>query len=117
LAPLVGLASGVLAGLFGTGGPPVILYYQLRGVDKAVFRGSLMAVFLLMTVVRVPSYAALGLITEPRMWSALAVFPAVLVGAWIGNRVHLRLEENTFRRLVSAALVAIGALLLIQQWR
>ncbi len=116
IAPPVGLLSGVLAGLFGTGGPPLIFYYQVRGVDKTVFRGSLMAIFLMMTVVRVPSYAVLGLVTETRLWSALAVFPAALLGAWLGNRIHLRIDEMTFRRLVSAALVLIGVLLLLRRF-
>lgn len=112
----VGLSSGVLTGLFGTGGPPLIFYYHLKGVDKTVFRSSLMAIFLLMTFIRIPSYAAFGLVTGPRMWSALAVFPAVLLGAWIGNRIHLRIDESTFRRLVSAALVLIGVLLLARRF-
>lgn len=114
-APPVGLVSGVLTGLFGTGGPPLILYYQLAGAPKAAFRGNLMAVFLLMTLVRVPSYVGFGLVTLPRLWSALLVLPAVLAGAFIGNRIHLRLEEATFRRLVSAALVVIGILLLLRR--
>jgi uncharacterized membrane protein YfcA len=109
----VGVVSGVLTGLFGTGGPPLILYYQLSGAHKAAFRGNLMAIFLLMTTIRVPSYAAFGLISGPRLWSALAVLPSVVVGAVIGNRIHLRIEESTFRRLVSAALLAIGLLLLV----
>jgi hypothetical protein len=113
IAGPVGLASGILTGLFGTGGPPLILYYRLQGVDKAAFRGNLMAIFLLMTAVRVPSYAVFGLITAPRMWSALTVLPAVILGAVIGNRIHLRIEEDTFRRLVSAALMLIGLLLLV----
>jgi uncharacterized membrane protein YfcA len=113
LAPIVGLVSGILTGLFGTGGPPLILYYRLSGAAKAAFRGNLMAVFLLMTFVRVPSYAVFGLITAPRMWSALAVLPAVILGALIGNGIHLRIEEATFRRLVSAALLVIGGLLLV----
>ncbi len=109
----VGLASGLLTGLFGTGGPPLVLYYQFAGVDKAAFRGNLMAVFLLMTLVRVPSYAAMGLITLERLWSSLLVLPAVIAGAWLGNRLHLRVEETAFRRLVAGALVVLGALLLL----
>jgi uncharacterized protein len=114
IAPPVGLASGVLTGLFGTGGPPLILYYRVTGAPKAAFRGNLMAVFLLMTLVRVPSYVGFGLVTPPRLWSALAVLPAVLAGAWLGNHIHLRLEEAAFRRLVSIALVVIGVLLLLR---
>jgi uncharacterized membrane protein YfcA len=113
ISPPVGLVSGVLTGLFGTGGPPLVLYYQLTGADKSAFRANLMAIFLLMTFVRVPSYAALGLITVPRLFSAMALIPAVILGAFIGNRIHLGLEETTFRRLVSVALFLIGLLLLL----
>jgi uncharacterized membrane protein YfcA len=113
-APPVGFLSGLLTGLFGTGGPPLIFYYQLGGAPKAAFRGNLMAIFFLMTFVRAPSYAIGGLITWPRVWSSLAVMPAVLFGAWLGNRIHLSLDEDTFRRLVSLALILIGALLLLR---
>jgi len=113
IAGPIGITSGILTGLFGTGGPPLILFYRLQGVDKAAFRGNLMAIFLLMTAVRVPSYAVFGLITVPRLWSAFAVLPAVVLGALIGNRIHLRIDEDTFRRLVSAALLLIGLLLLV----
>jgi uncharacterized membrane protein YfcA len=109
----VGLSSGLLTGLFGTGGPPLVLYYQLSGTDKSVFRGNLMAIFMMMTLVRVPSYAGLGLITPERIWSGVLVLPAVVLGAWIGNRVHLSLDEAIFRRLVAGALVVLGVLQLI----
>ncbi len=113
--PSVGIVSGLLTGLYGTGGPPLIFYYQLAGVDKTVFRGNLMAIFLLMTLFRLPSYAVAGFLTPERLWSALVLMPAVLAGVWLGNRIHLQLEEQTFRRLVSIALVIIGLLLLSRQ--
>ncbi|MBN2318786.1 MAG: sulfite exporter TauE/SafE family protein [Acidobacteria bacterium] len=113
-APPTGLVSGILGGLFGTGGPPVIVYYRLSGVNKAVFRGSLMAVFLIIALVRVPSYIVGGLITEPRLWSTLAVAPAVILGAFAGSRIHIQLSEETFRRIVSAVLMLIGVLLLFR---
>ncbi|MEJ2247492.1 MAG: sulfite exporter TauE/SafE family protein [Acidobacteriota bacterium] len=113
-APPTGLVSGILGGLFGVGGPPVIIYYQLSGVDKAVFRGSLMAIFLLIALVRVPSYIISGLITKLRLWSALAVAPAVIVGAFIGSCIHIQLAEEKFRRIASVVLIAIGLLLLFR---
>jgi uncharacterized membrane protein YfcA len=113
-APPTGFISGVLGGLFGVGGPPVIIYYQLSGVDKAVFRGSLMAISLLIALVRVPSYIVGGLITEVRLWSALALAPAVLLGALLGSRIHLHLSEVKFKRIVSMVLIVIGILLLFR---
>lgn len=115
VGPPLGLVSGVLGGLFGTSGPPVILYYQLGGAAKAAFRCNLMAIFLLISLLRLPSYLATGLLTEPRLWSAAAVLPASLAGGWLGHRVHVQLSEEAFRRLVSIALAAIGALVLLRQ--
>ncbi len=113
LAPPTGLLSGVLTGLFGTGGPPLIIWYQLTTSSKAAFRGNLMTIFLMMTFVRVPSYIIGGLVTAPRLWSALAVMPAVLAGAWLGNRLHLEISERRFRTLVSILLVILGLLQII----
>jgi uncharacterized membrane protein YfcA len=113
--PPLGLVSGVLAGLFGTGGPPLILYYQLGGLDKARFRRSLMAIFLFVTVVRLPAYVVSGLITVPRLWSGLLVLPASALGLWLGHHIHIQLSELAFKRLVSIALILIGALLLARQ--
>ncbi len=114
LGPPTGFISGVLAGMFGTGGPPLIVYYQLAGTEKLAFRANLMAIFLLVTCLRLPTYLTLGLITWPRLLSAAAVAPAVFLGAWLGHRLHLQLEESTFRRLVCAALLVIGALLILR---
>lgn len=113
VSPPVGLVSGLLTGLFGTGGPPLVLYYQLAGIDKAAFRGNLMAIFLFMSLVRLPSYAGLGLITAERVTSSLLVLPAVLTGAWLGHRLQLRIDERTFRRMVSIALLVLGVLLIV----
>jgi len=113
-APPTGFLSGLLTGLFGTGGPPLIIWYHLSAANKAAFRGNLMTIFLLMTFVRVPSYAMGGLITAPRLWSTLAVLPAALFGAWLGHRLHFKISEEVFRRLVSILLAVLGAMLLIK---
>ncbi len=107
-APPTGFISGLLTGLFGTGGPPLIIWYHLSAPDKSAFRSNLMTIFLLMTFVRVPSYALAGMITFKHLLSTLAVMPAVFAGAWIGNRLHLDVSEVLFRRLVSALLVVLG---------
>ncbi len=114
LAAPSGLVSGVLTGLFGTGGPPLIIWYHLSAGNKAAFRSNLMTIFLLMTLVRVPNYVFEGLVTTPRLLSSVAVLPAVLLGAWLGNRLHLRISESRFRLLVSVLLVAIGLMLLLR---
>jgi uncharacterized membrane protein YfcA len=110
----VGVLAGVLGGMFGTGGPPVILYYQLSGIPKAVFRGSLMTIFFVIALTRVPSYIGTGLFTAERLWSSLVVMPVVVLGAVLGHRIHVQLSERTFRRMVSVFLVILGLLLVLR---
>lgn len=114
-APPLGLISGILAGLFGTGGPPLIVYYHLTGLGKRAFRGTLMALFLAMTFLRVPSYVIGGLVTPARLWSGLILLPVAAAGGWMGHRIHLQITEKTFRQLVSGLLAAIGLLLIVRQ--
>ena len=114
ITPPTGLVSGLLTGLFGTGGPPLIVYYHLAGLDKSSFRGNLMAVFVAMTLLRVVNYSAQGLITAPRLWSGLALLPVSLLGVWIGNRIHVTIPEKRFRQMTSALLGAIGVMLLVR---
>lgn len=113
-APAVGTLAGALGGMFGTAGPPLILYYRLAGMAKGAFRGNLMAIFFLLGLLRLPTYGFAGLLTMPRLISAVSVIPAVLLGAWLGNRVHLDISEQLFQRLVAVALAAIGVLLLVR---
>ena len=107
-----GSLAGLLGGLFGTAGPPVILYYRLAGIPKAAFRGSLVTIFAAITLGRLPAYAVAGLFTTTRLWSALALAPAILLGGLLGQRIHLGVSERRFQTLVSLALMLIGALLL-----
>ena len=86
----------------------MIIWYHLSSPNKAAFRGNLMTIFLLMTFVRVPSYTITGLITPAHLFSMVTVMPAVLAGAWIGNRLHLEVSEIWFRRLVSSLLLILG---------
>ena len=41
----MGIVAGIFAGLFGTGGPPLIFYYQLKGTPKTLFRTILITLF------------------------------------------------------------------------
>ena len=110
----VGILSGFLSGILGTGGPPLIIFYQLKGVKKSLFRNSLIAIFFLISISRLVTYSVTELITITRIWSALSLFPAIILGILIGNKIHIDLKETTFKNLVSLVLFILGALLLIK---
>jgi uncharacterized membrane protein YfcA len=109
----VGLAAGTLAGLFGTGGPPVIVLLKSYGLDKSAFRATLLWYFLLMSFMRISTYLHEGLLGTAELWAALWLLPGSLVGALAGMIVHRRLSEHDFSQTVSILLMVLGTLLLV----
>lgn len=105
--------SGFLSGLMGTGGPPMVLYFLAQGLEKRAFRNRLLAVFLLGSLLRIPAYGIAGLFTADRLLAALALFPALLVGALLGHQIHLRLPARAFRLMLGGLLLAIGFSLIL----
>ena len=110
---LAGLVAGTVGAMFGTGGPPVILWFQLQGLGKTSFRATLLSLFLVMSIGRLPSYAAVGLLTREVCISALMILPAGLLGMWVGQHLHIELPERRFRQGVAVVLGVLGVLLAI----
>ena len=109
-----GVVSGLLAGLFGTGGPPLILYFRLQGLEKTAFRVTLLTLFLATSAVRVPLSVAGGLVTSATLVSTIVVLPACMAGALIGHRMHRAIPEARFKGGVAVLLALLGALLLLR---
>lgn len=108
---VAGLLGGLLGGMFGTGGPPLILYFQVSGLDKADFRATLLGLFLVMALLRVPIYVGTGLIDGVVLLSTLAVLPAGLLGLALGTWLHAVVPERHFRLGVGGLLAVLGVLL------
>ena len=108
-----GFASGTLGGLFGTGGPPVIICLRAYHLDKSTFRATILWFFLVMSVVRAGTYTHGGVFTLDRLLAAVWLLPASLVGMVIGMFLHVRISERFFAVAVAGLLVLLGFLLII----
>jgi len=111
---LAGLFSGILGGSIAMTGPPVVLFMsQAHGEDKNIFRGTLLVFFMLEVAAGLISYLALGVMTPEILKISLQVFPASLLGLWLGMKVFARFSSATFRRVVLAALIGLSVLVLV----
>jgi len=109
----VGLVSGVLGGLFGTGGPPVILLLKGYRLDKGAFRATLIWYFFVMGLCRGIGYLHAGVLTGSEFAAAMWLLPATIFGTILGLAVHHRVSEHYFAAIVSVLLMILGILLLI----
>lgn len=109
-----GLFAGVLGGAYGMNGPPLVIYGTMRRWTPQHFRATLQAYFLPASLVAMIGYWLHGLwvpaVTHYYLESLPAVFPAILIGRVINNK----LRGKSFLKAAYFCLAAIGAGLLIQ---
>lgn len=107
---LIGSAAGAL---FGTGGPPYIIYLTHRLQDKTAIRATFSWLFVIDGGFRLVLFAATGLLlnTDTQIAIALAFLP-MLAGLYLGNKVHLNISRETLLKIVGLILVASGGSLI-----
>ncbi len=111
-AMAVGIASGLLNGAAGIGGPPAIVFY-FSTAGTAVSRATLIAFFLFTDLYALAWAGGTGLLTTAGWPLIVVALPFALLGVWLGSRLYLRLDEARLRRLIWSLLVGLGALGLV----
>ena len=98
--------------MFGTMGTLFfVAFLDARALNKDQFRATISAMLLLLSSVRGIGYFAVGEFTQDSWMMFAAAFPAMLAGIYIGDRIHVKLDESIFRRFVCATLLVCGAIL------
>ncbi|MEK6191098.1 MAG: TSUP family transporter [Chloroflexota bacterium] len=108
LGGLIGLAGGVLSGLFGIGGGLIIvpaLILLLGMTPKHAAGTSLAALLLPVGILGAIEYWRAGYIDVPL---ALLLALGILIGAFIGARVAVGLPNELIQRAFGVLLVVIG---------
>ncbi|MHB9100817.1 MAG: sulfite exporter TauE/SafE family protein [Sulfuricella sp.] len=112
-----GLTGGTVGALFGTGGPPYIIYLSHRLKDKAKLRATFSGLFTLEGGLRIVTFLAAGLLLQDGIFTALlAALPVMALGLYLGHRVHLGISSRQMLRLVGLLLVGSGLSLLWKAW-
>lgn len=111
LSRLLSLGAGVSHGLFASGGP--LLVFALAGtqLDKARLRATLVTVWFCLNSLLTLAFLLDGRLL-PALPQVLSYAPLLLIGVWLGERLHQRFNEQHFRIAIYALLLATGALLL-----
>lgn len=110
-----GLAGGGAGALFGTGGPPYIMYLTRRLLDKGEVRATFSWLFAMEGGFRLALFLFAGLLLDAKLQIAyaLGLFP-MAVGLYTGNKVHLDMTSAGMLRVVGALLVLSGAMLFLK---
>lgn len=101
-------ASGTLATSTGLSGPPVVILFNARGLEKDVFRITIAAYFIVIAVIGFAILLLGGSIGETEIVTSALLTPAALIGTLIGSRIARRLTADGFRTLTLALLLLTG---------
>ncbi len=112
-----GLSGGLIGAMFGTGGPPFVVYLSHRLPDKTQLRGTLSGLFMLDGAIRIVTFLFMGLLQQTNMLSSiLLAVPLLGLGLYLGNRVHLGISRRQMLAVIGLLLLGSGGSLLWKAW-
>lgn len=111
-----GVISGALTTSVSTGGPPLVLAMQARGMDPDTFRGTMSAVSLYTSAIAIALLGGSGNVSRASLVAAAAGAPGLVVGVTAGRALVPRVDAERFRAavlvlLVAASVIAAGSVL------
>ncbi|MDH5436239.1 MAG: TSUP family transporter, partial [Gammaproteobacteria bacterium] len=112
-----GLSGGMIGAMFGTGGPPYVVYLSHRLHDKTQLRGTLSGLFMLDGALRVITFLAIGLLLQKELFISLLMgLPLMGLGLYLGNKVHVGITHRQQLAIIGGLLLVSGASLLWKAW-
>jgi uncharacterized membrane protein YfcA len=109
----VGLAGGIFSALFGAGGPVYVIFLAGRIADKAALRATAATVVAISALLRLATFAVNGLLWQHGLLLLCAcLLPMLILGLWVGNHIHHRLDLRHVIQVISSLLLLNGATLL-----
>jgi len=106
--PLIGLASGCVAGSTGVAAIPFLPYMQSLEMDSPELVQALGIMFLFITGMLAVSLGLHGAYHLTNSVGSIAAIAPTMLGVWIGQRARRRLSPQTFRRIFLLGMMAIG---------
>lgn len=112
-ATVCGALSGVLGGLFGIGGPPMVIYFLAALDDKEKYLGTIQFYFFITGVHMLIFRTINGIYTVNLIPYTLLGVIGIMAGKKIGTKIVDRINAETMKKLVYAFLGVAGFLNLI----
>ena len=109
------LIGGTIGALFGTGGPPYVVYLTHRIPDKTEFRASLSTMFFIDALGRITVFFIAGILLSQTVWyHTAAALPLMLGSLYLGSHIHIGISQKNMMFLVGLLLLGSSLSLLIK---
>ncbi|MFV0359306.1 sulfite exporter TauE/SafE family protein [Tropicimonas sp.] len=108
----LGAVSGVVGGISGVWGPPLVLYLTSVDTPKTEQLRTLGVAFALGAVLLLATHLQTGVLNRATLPFSAAMAVPAMGGVYFGLRLHDRLDQARFRRLTLLVLIVAGLNLL-----
>ena len=112
LDKLIGFISGILGGFAALGGILPTIWVNLQRLPKNTQRGTYEPFIFITSIAAVVSFYFAGLLTLDIFYNFLKVFPALVIGSWIGVKIYSFIDEALFRQVILGLIFLAGLVLL-----
>jgi len=115
LGVLCGTVAGVTGGLFGVGGPPMVLYFLAAAKDRETYMGSLQFLFVITSIVTLSARFSGGMFRAELLPYIAVGTVGIMLGMWLGERICRKLNAQVMRLSAYIFVGISGLVLLLQQ--
>ena len=112
-AAVCGTLAGILGGLFGIGGPPMVIYFLAALDDKEEYLGTIQLHFFVTGVYMLAFRIYKGIYTMDMIPYTILGMAGIMIGKKIGTKIVDRINADTMKKLVYAFLGVSGFLNLL----
>jgi uncharacterized membrane protein YfcA len=106
--PLIGLASGAVAGITGVAAVPFLPYMQSLDIDRHDLVQALGIMFLFIIGALTVALVVQGAFDSTNLVAAIAAIVPTFMGVWIGQKTRNAVSPETFRRIFLFGMFVVG---------
>ena len=110
---IAGTLSGVLNGLFSTGGPPAVLYLTHATVTNAAYFAGIQFYFGVTNVYATVMRAFSGLLTSDVLLLSVFGLSGCLLGDFFGKFVFEKLDGEKLKKIIYVGMIISGAIMIV----
>ena len=106
--PLIGVASGAVAGITGVAAVPFLPYMQSLDIDRHDLVQALGIMFLFIIGALTVALVAQGAFDSTNLVGAILAIVPTFMGVWIGQKARNAVSPETFRRIFLFGMFVVG---------
>ncbi len=107
------IVSGIVHGLFVSGGPLLIGYLTKIIKDKVVFRATISTVWIFLNSIILLDDIKQGLWNTQLIYLQFMTIPMLAIGMFVGTKLYYKMTQETFMKVTYVLLLISGISLLI----